>query len=181
MLLRRAARLFAAGAVITAACTCATSEAPVVPRGGDAGDAAGDALAESGRKDVEDVTCERGDASATAVPSPYAGRKSPVAGDDEAIAAGRTFFGARCALCHGSLGRGDGPEGPADPRPADLTMVQRADDHLFWRVSAGGRTAPFCSAMPSFDYLPERTRWQIVEFVKTLAPRDAGASDAASE
>lgn len=142
--------------------------------------AANDALRAA--TDAEDLTFRRGDANAAASPGAYAGRTNPISGEAEAVSAGGSFFAARCALCHGSEGRGDGPEGPADPPPADLTARRRTNAHLFWRISEGGRASPFCSAMPAFDYASERTRWQIVAFVQTLAPRDdAGTADAGAE
>lgn len=166
---------------VGAACSAATDETsssgPV-----DAGslDVVDDGRAAS--TDADDVSCERGDASTVAVPPAYAGRTSPLGDAASAAAAGKTLFAARCALCHGAEGRGDGPEGPSEPRPANLAAGERTDAYIFWRISEGGRTTPFCSAMPAFAYLGERARWELVAFVKSLRPSDdAGPSDASAE
>lgn len=150
----------------------------------DAGPA--DAPFEGGRpkdpSDAEDVTCKRVDAGSTAVPPPFSGMTSPVAATPDEVAAGGSIFGARCAVCHGREGRGDGIDGPADPRPTDLTAARKADDYLFWRISEGGRAAPFCSGMPAFAYLTRRSRWQLVVYINALAtPSDAGPSDAPAD
>lgn len=111
------------------------------------------------------------------VPPPYAGLKSPLSPSASVIASGKARFAQRCALCHGYGGQGDGFEGPFDPPTADLTARPRGDDYLFWRLSEGGRTEPFCTAMPGFAKLfTEQNRWEIVAYVQSLAgPADAAA------
>ena len=133
--------------------------------------------------DAEDVSCEAGDASGADPPAPYTGRTNPLASSAGAVNAGRETFAVRCAFCHGPGGKGDGPEGPRDPPPANLTAVRRADDYLLWRISEGGRSAPFCSAMPGFGtILTELQRWQLIALIDTLAPPVAdGGRDAAGE
>ncbi|MBS2012904.1 MAG: cytochrome c [Deltaproteobacteria bacterium] len=173
----------AAGLVASACSDDATAPIGVA----DAGDAATDRTTPF--TDVEDITCVScvpEDASAMTVPAPYAGRTNPLGASASAVQNGASFFAGRCALCHGTTGKGDGLEGPSDVRAADLTATRRADDHLFWRISEGGRNAPFCSSMPSFSYLTETQRWELVAFVQSIAPRpidaDAGsdAGDAAT-
>lgn len=130
--------------------------------------------------DAEDVTCDAGDATDLFPPPPYAGQTNPFATDALAVSRGRTTFGVRCVLCHGMEGKGDGPEAPKDPPPADLTARRRSDDYLFWRITTGGRTAPFCSAMPSFGTVfTDIQRWQLVAFVQSIAP--AIAADASAD
>ena len=132
--------------------------------------------------DAEEVTCEAGDASGVVPPPPFAGRTNPVGASPSAVNAGRATFGVRCAFCHGSKGKGDGPEGPKNPPPADLTARALDDDYLLWRISTGGRMPPRCSAMPAFGtILGEAQLWELVAFVRSLEPAaDAGtdASDA---
>src|SRR5205085_7249498 len=58
---------------------------------------------------------------------------NPLQGDAEAIAAARTIYTNSCAVCHGPLGKGDGPgAATADPSPFDFTK----------REFAGMRTPP---------------------------------------
>lgn len=145
-----------------------------------------DAPFEAGRprdpSDAEDVTCKREDAGTNQVPPSFAGSTSPVAATPSEVAAGGSLFSARCAACHGREGKGDGIDGPADPRATDLTAVRKPDDYLFWRISEGGRAAPFCSGMPAFASLTQRSRWQLVVYIGALAtPADAGPSDAAAD
>lgn len=151
----------------------------------DAGDAASDR--NTPFTDVEDITCVTcvpEDASTTAIPAAYAGKKNPLAGNAGSISNGSSFFSGRCALCHGTTGKGDGLEGPSDVPAANLTALRRPDDYLLWRITEGGRNAPFCSSMPSFSYLTETQRWELVAFVQSIAPseNDAGsdAGDAAA-
>lgn len=99
--------------------------------------------------DAEDVTCDAGDASDLFPPPPYAGQTNPFATDALAASRGRGTFDVRCVLCHGKQGKGDGPEAPKDPPPADLTARRRADEYLFWRITTGGRSSsPSCRASP---------------------------------
>ena len=102
---------------------------------------------------------------------PDAGQeKNPVAGDANAIAAGKELFGKKCQRCHGPLGKGDGPD--ADPdyqEDMDLTVARRAarnpDGVIFYKVW-NGRAKP---KMPSFrDELTKDQVWQIVSYVQTL-------------
>lgn len=157
------------GALVAALGSC--SEPSLAPTG-EAGveDARGDRATPF--TDVEDITCvscRPQDASGVVVPAVFAGRSNPRAGDAAAIARGRSFFGARCALCQGPDGDGRGLEGPVDPPAADLTVGGRADDYLLWRITEGGREPPFCSGMPSYRALTETERWELVAYVRTLA------------
>lgn len=127
--------------------------------------------------------CARGDITAVTPPADYRTRQSPLTVTSDVIEAGGEWYTNRCALCHGAEGRGDGKEGPFDPTPADLTARRRSDAYLFWRISEGGGSPPFCSAMPAFEGLyTETQRWQLVAFIQeTFAPKlDAGidAADA---
>jgi putative copper resistance protein D len=86
------------------------------------------------------------------------------------IARGLAHYRTHCARCHGPAGYGDGPAGAGLPRrPADLT-ARHAADHtvgdLFWWL---GRGIPQ-SGMPGFaDRLGDEDRWDVVNFLRTLA------------
>jgi putative copper resistance protein D len=87
-----------------------------------------------------------------------------------AIVNGQALYRTHCAVCHGTGGHGDGPAAAGlRPRPADLT-ARHAADHtvgdLFWWLTHGIKG----SAMQGFgDRLGEDERWDLINFVRTLA------------
>lgn len=166
---------------IACAVACGDGSTPASP-GADvvATDPEGDAApADAARPKREAaVYCEPEDASGAVIPSSYADKTNPLAGDARAVSAGETRFATRCTPCHGAEGKGDGRERTVRPPPADLTARRRSAAWLFWRISEGGVDLPFCSAMPAFkNYFDETERWELVTYVQTLAP----APDAADE
>jgi mono/diheme cytochrome c family protein len=90
---------------------------------------------------------------------------------DAALAAGKSFFEENCAKCHGETGKGDGPDAMMYAiTPADLTdahmMGMMTDGEIFYKISEGRKP------MPTFkEKLSEEQRWQVVHFVRTLAPK----------
>jgi mono/diheme cytochrome c family protein len=103
--------------------------------------------------------------------------KSPLAPSPAAVAAGKAIYDDKCANCHGDKGKGDGPEADMyDTPPADLTkpgvLDGMSDGELFWKISRGRRP------MPAFEkQFNEEQRWQIVQFVRTLAPKPEPAAE----
>jgi mono/diheme cytochrome c family protein len=72
-----------------------------------------------------------------------------------------------CVTCHGPGGKGDGPAAAAlpPPKPADWTSAKiqaETDGELFWKISNGR------GAMPPWKHLPEKDRWEIVNYIRTL-------------
>jgi mono/diheme cytochrome c family protein len=96
--------------------------------------------------------------------------KNPVAGDEQAVAAGKELFMKNCKRCHGPGGKGDGPDAdPDNMQDMDLTPARRAarnpDGIVFYKVW-NGRARP---KMPAFkDELSKDQVWQIVSYVQTL-------------
>ena len=164
-----------------AAGACSSSQPDFA--GVDAGPEASDADdARRAVPDAEDVTYLPGDAAGGAVPAPYAGRTKPLGLGGSAALAGKQTFAIRCALCHGAAGKGNGPEGPKEPPPTDLTATRRDDAYLFWRISLGGRGAPFCSGMPAYSAVfSEEQIWQLVSFAQSIAPPPDGGADAGTD
>ncbi len=93
-------------------------------------------------------------------PPDAARRANPLANRVEAAAGGRKLFEQRCATCHGHEGRGTdkGPDLTADDVQA------QSDGALFWKITQGNTRG----GMPTFSFLPEGQRWQIVLHLRTL-------------
>ena len=110
----------------------------------------------------------------------------------ESVAMGRDIYAMACVMCHGAEGKGDGSVGPMlsprrAPQPRDFTSAEfkfrstpsgqlptTAD--LFRTVTEGVRSAdgPMTIGlrgdriMPSFRYMPEAQRLEVIEYVKSL-------------
>ena len=98
---------------------------------------------------------------------------NPIPPNGDSVTAGRTLFMTHCASCHGETGKGDGPIGlTLNPRPADLTLHAvpgvHTDAQLFEWISDGFPG----SRMPAFrSILSDTDRWNLVNFIRTLAPK----------
>jgi mono/diheme cytochrome c family protein len=91
----------------------------------------------------------------------------------ESLENGRAQYEIFCTPCHGSTGLGDGPvsmtsefRGPfpgvlAVAGPASIARV-RSDGHLYSTIRYGRRR------MPSYQRIPDRDRWDIVNYVRYL-------------
>ena len=123
----------------------------------------------------EAVHAHEGDASGEpmtgdhGVPAEAAAVKNPTAADDESISRGAAIFSQSCAVCHGDIGKGDGPGAAAlSPKPADLHAdhVQgNSDGTIFWIVSHGREG----TVMPAWNtLLSEEQRWDVVNFLRTF-------------
>jgi mono/diheme cytochrome c family protein len=102
----------------------------------------------------------------------------PGPADPALLALGKTTYEKQCMACHGPAGRGDGEAAYLlYPKPRDFTEAQYrlvstwertpTDRELFRTISRGMPG----SAMPSWEHLPERTRWSLVAYVKSFAAR----------
>jgi mono/diheme cytochrome c family protein len=111
------------------------------------------------------------------VPLPIQVRPSrEVVATPELIAIGKRIYQRQCSPCHGATGRGDGEAAyllypkPRDFGAARYRLVSTwegvpTDADLFMTISRGMPG----SAMPSWAQLPERERWGLVHYVKSLA------------
>lgn len=99
------------------------------------------------------------------VPAKAAGRHNPLEADPEAVAAGAKLFEQHCAECHG-LNAAGGKKGPS----LRAEEVQQATPGtLFWLLTNG----VVRKGMPVWSRLPEPQRWQLVSYIKSLAPSQA--------
>jgi mono/diheme cytochrome c family protein len=93
-------------------------------------------------------------------PPNAASKRNPLASRPELAAGGARIFAERCAMCHGDTGRGT----PDAPSLVTDDVLNQTDGSLFWKISSGNTRA----GMPTFSFLPEGQRWQLVLHVRNL-------------
>jgi mono/diheme cytochrome c family protein len=114
------------------------------------------------------------------VPGEYANASTPadIWTSPAVLARGKAIYEAKCAVCHGRDGAGDGPAAaglamkPASFR--DKAMVaEMTDVYWFWRVSEGGAVEPFKSegsTMPAWkNDLSVEDRWAVIAYQHSLS------------
>src|SRR5215469_13051348 len=108
-------------------------------------------------------------------PSSAKAMKNPVAGQQPAIDAGKTVYARNCLSCHGRTLQGTGNV----PSLADGKLKGVTDGEVFWFITKGDKD----SGMPSWAFLPEDKRWQVVTYVEAVASGKsvAAAPNAAAE
>ena len=97
------------------------------------------------------------------------------------IARGAELFAGNCAACHGTDGRGNGPQAKnLSIPPADLTAPQlfdHSDGELFWWLTHGMAAPDGFLVMPGFgDQLDADERWNLIDYVRA---HNAGLANAA--
>ena len=95
---------------------------------------------------------------------------NPVEATSESLARGEDLYGTKCAKCHGADGNGTGPSThgiDADPRKLWVwgSAGDAADGYLFSIISDGRTDMP-----PWGLVLSETERWDLVNYIKSLAP-----------
>ncbi len=109
------------------------------------------------------------------VPPAYADVTAPlhIWTDLAVLRRGETIHAAKCAVCHGKHGAGDGPDaswgGPKAGSFLDRAMVgQMTEAYWFWRVSEGALMEPYKSkgsVMPAYkDELSLEDRWAVIAY-----------------
>lgn len=88
-----------------------------------------------------------------------------------AIAHGQALFARNCVACHGTEGRGNGPQAKDLPiPPADLTaahLFEHSDGEMFWWLTHGIEGPDGSLVMPGFaDQLGEEDRWDLIDYVR---------------
>jgi glucose/arabinose dehydrogenase len=98
-------------------------------------------------------------ASARQLKNPYEGQPP---------AAGKPLYHLRCARCHGENGEGSGNIPPL----AEEKLKAVTSGELFWFITKGDVN----NGMPSWATLPQRQRWLIVNYAKTLGLPRSGVA-----
>jgi len=98
--------------------------------------------------------------------------KNPYEGQQEAIDAGKTVYARNCLACHGKAGQGTGNV----PSLVGGKLKGVAPGEVFWFVTKGSKE----NGMPSWAFLPEQKRWQVVSYVEAMAEGKAPASASAA-
>jgi mono/diheme cytochrome c family protein len=108
--------------------------------------------------------------------------RNPMTTTPEMLEQGEVLYLQYCVMCHGQEGAGDGPvvgENRLPPLPTLNLLSDRAKNDLsdgyIWGMIANGR-----GVMPSYRRIPHESRWQIVEYVRSLQDASSGGAPAGS-
>src|ERR1041384_3688448 len=105
----------------------------------------------------------------------------------EAQAEAQAYYTARCVVCHGAFGAGDGPSADSfNPRPHNETdpawQASVTDDQIREIILRGGKRLGKSPAMPSSTRLRERPEVldELVKMVRGFGthPKKAGSAPA---
>ncbi len=94
--------------------------------------------------------------------------KNPLAGQQAAIDAGKTVYTRNCLACHGKTLKGTGNV----PSLVDGKLKGVTEGEIFWFVTKGDKD----NGMPSWAFMPEEKRWQVVSYVDAVASGKAAAA-----
>src|SRR5579871_6494437 len=97
-------------------------------------------------------------------------QKNPLEGQSAALDAGKTVYARNCLACHGKAGHGTGNV----PSLVDGKLKGVTDGEVFWFITKGDKD----NGMPSWAFLPEEKRWQVVSYVEAMASGKATANSA---
>ncbi|MEP7199200.1 MAG: CopD family protein, partial [Chloroflexota bacterium] len=96
---------------------------------------------------------------------------NPIVPDESSLAKGKAIYDDNCSVCHGPLGRGNGPLAASlNPRPADfaLHINFHSDEVLFNWISKG---IPGTAMQAWEDKLTETERWHTLNYIQALVER----------
>jgi glucose/arabinose dehydrogenase len=103
-----------------------------------------------------------------AAPDSAKQQKNPFEGQAAAVAAGRPLYARNCLSCHGKAGKGTGNV----PSLVDGKLKGVSSGEIFWFITQGDKD----NGMPSWAFLPEKDRWQILTYVEAMAAGTAGGT-----
>jgi mono/diheme cytochrome c family protein len=91
-------------------------------------------------------------------------KANPFGNEPEAVAAGQNLYLDHCSTCHGKSAEG------TKKRPSLLSsrvQQEATEGDLHWLLVNGNPRR----GMPSWSRLPDPQLWQLVSYLKSLAPR----------
>lgn len=97
--------------------------------------------------------------------------KNPYEGQAGAAQAGKALYTTNCGSCHGQTGKGTGNIPPLAEGKLDAVKP----GEVFWFITRGDKN----NGMPSWAQLPEKERWQIVSYVKSMGSSSSAADSSA--
>ncbi len=98
--------------------------------------------------------------------------KNPYEGQTSAVQTGKKIYLFRCSRCHGKNAEGSGNI----PALVDGKLESVTPGELFWFVTHGSPD----NGMPSWAKLPQRQRWEVVSYVKSLGQSQTAKGEPAS-
>lgn len=104
--------------------------------------------------------------------------QNPIAPSPAALAEGRQIYRQHCENCHGENGDGKGEKAAElSTAPTDFTDTQKmdrvTDGEVFWQITKGRQPMPAFEAKLNSD-----ERWEVVDFLRTFAPKPSAGSPA---
>jgi glucose/arabinose dehydrogenase len=118
------------------------------------------------------VTLHSAEKSFHDAPASAKAMKNPYEGQPAAAQAGKTLYTRNCLSCHGKAGQGSGNV----PSLVDGNLEGVSEGEVFWFITKGDKD----NGMPSWAFLPEKSRWEIISYVETMGPGKGGATGEAN-
>lgn len=95
--------------------------------------------------------------------------KNPLTGkmDAATLLTGQKYYNTNCMVCHGQQAKGDGPVSKKYPLPIPSLVSEKvrgwADANIYHVITMGqGTMGPYAS------HIPEKYRWQVVNYIRYL-------------
>ncbi len=83
--------------------------------------------------------------------------------------AGKKIYDAKCSLCHGAAGKGDGPAGATKATDfTDKAKMNKSDDELFKSISDGVKGTAMMGYAGS---LSEKERWDVIAYMRAFSKK----------
>ena len=112
------------------------------------------------------------------IPAEDAQRANPVKPTESSIAAGGKFYSSQCAMCHGTDGDGKGDLAVQmelkmlDYRQPE-SLAKFTDGELFYILTKGKDKMP-----AEGDRTPDEKKWNVINYLRSLAKPKAGEKPA---
>jgi glucose/arabinose dehydrogenase len=105
-------------------------------------------------------------------PASAKAQKNPFAGQQAAADAGKALYTRNCVACHGKTLQGTGNV----PSLVDGKLKGVSAGEIFWFITKGDKD----NGMPSWAFLEEEKRWQVITYVEAVASGKMAAGPASA-